>query len=249
MGHYHHPVIPARTLLSNIDAALFDLDGVLTPTAEVHQRAWAKLFDHYLAEHCPAQPYTEADYFAYIDGKPRYDGVRSLLASRGLSLPDGTPSDGPEVASVCGLGNRKNQAFAEVLADEGVRPYPGSVALLVELVNLGIQVAVVSSSANAVEVLRAAGLLDRFEVIVDGVVAAAEGLPGKPAPNTFVFAADRLGVSPQRAVVIEDAVSVVAAGKAGGFGLVLGVDRGAGPDVLLASGADVVVSDLAELVE
>jgi beta-phosphoglucomutase family hydrolase len=242
-------VIPARTLLHDFDAALFDLDGVLTPTAEVHQRAWARLFGHYLGEHCPAQPYSAADYFAYIDGKPRYDGVRSLLASRGLQLPDGAPSDGPEVATVCGLGNRKNQAFAEVLAEEGVRPYPGSVALLDELATLGVQVAVVSSSANATEVLRAAGLLSRFEVIVDGIVATEQNLPGKPAPDTFVFAATRLGVPVERAVVVEDAVSGVAAGKAGGFGLVLGVDRGAGPDVLLAAGADLVVSDLAELVD
>jgi haloacid dehalogenase superfamily, subfamily IA, variant 3 with third motif having DD or ED/beta-phosphoglucomutase family hydrolase len=241
-------VIPARTLLQNFDAVLFDLDGVLTPTAEVHQRAWAKLFTGYLAEHCPDQPYRPSDYFDYIDGKPRYDGVRSLLASRGLSCPDGEPSDGPEMNTVCALGNRKNQAFTEVLADEGVRPYPGSVALLDELADLGIEVAVVSSSANARDVLAAAGLLGRFEVIVDGVVAAAELLPGKPAPDTFVFAATRLEVPVERAVVVEDAVSGVSAGHSGGFGLVLGVDRGAGPEVLLAAGADLVVSDLAELV-
>lgn len=239
----------ARSLLQNFDAALFDLDGVLTPTADVHQRAWAKLFGSYLAEHSPEHPYTNLDYFAHIDGKPRYDGVRSLLESRGLNLPDGHPSDDPDAATICGLGNRKNQAFAEVLAEEGVRPYPGSVALLDELAELGKQVAVVSSSANATEVLRVAGLLDRFEVIVDGVVAAAEGLPGKPAPDTFAYAAHRLGVPIERAVVIEDAVSGVAAGKSGGFGLVIGVDRGAGPDILLAVGADLVVTDLGELVD
>jgi len=242
-------VIPARTLLQNIDAALFDLDGVLTPTAEAHQRAWTKLFAAYLAQHCPDEPYTDADYFTYIDGKPRYDGVRSLLASRGLSLPYGEPTDDPDAATICGLGNRKNQAFAEVLAEEGVQPYPGSVALLDELADLGLQVAVVSSSANAPEVLRAAGLIDRFEVIVDGVIASVHGLPGKPAPDTYTFAANRLGVPPQRAVVVEDAVSGVKSGKAGGFGLVIGVDRGAGPEILLAAGADLVVSDLAELVE
>ncbi|PFG17269.1 HAD superfamily hydrolase (TIGR01509 family)/beta-phosphoglucomutase family hydrolase [Propionicimonas paludicola] len=242
-------MIPARTLLSNFDAALFDLDGVLTPTAEVHQHAWAQVLGGYLAEHCPSQPYTSADYFAFIDGKPRYDGVRALLASRSLALPDGVPSDSPEVDTVCGLGNRKNQAFAAVLASGGVQPYPGSAALLDELADLGIQVAVVSSSANATEVLRAAGLLSRFPVIIDGAVAAAEGLPGKPAPDTFVRAAARLGVPVQRAAVIEDAVSGVRAGKAGGFGLVIGVDRGAGPDLLLAAGADLVVSDLAELLD
>ncbi len=242
-------MIPARTLLHNIDAALFDLDGVLTPTADAHQRAWTKLFDAYLAQHSPDQPYTDADYFTYIDGKPRYDGVRALLASRGLSLPYGAPTDDPGADTICGLGNRKNQAFAEVLTTEGVQAYPGSVALLDDLADLGVRVAVVSSSANAPEVLRAAGLIDRFELVVDGVIASVHGLPGKPAPDTYVFAAERLGVPPQRAVVVEDAVSGVKAGKAGSFGLVIGVDRGAGPDVLLAAGADLVVSDLAELVE
>ena len=242
-------MIPARTLLTNFDATLFDLDGVLTPTAEAHQRAWTKLFGTYLAQHSPDQPYTDADYFTYIDGKPRYDGVRALLASRGLSLPYGAPTDDPDADTICGLGNRKNQAFAEVLSTEGVQAYPGSVALLDELADLGVRVAVVSSSANAPEVLRAAGLIDRFELIVDGVIASVHGLHGKPAPDTYAFAADRLGVPPQRAVVVEDAVSGVKAGKAGGFGLVIGVDRGAGSDVLLAAGADLVVSDLAELVE
>jgi beta-phosphoglucomutase family hydrolase len=239
----------ARNLLAHVDAALFDLDGVLTPTAEAHQRAWTRLFSAYLTQHCPTQPYTDADYFTFIDGKPRYDGVRSLLASRGLSLPYGEPSDDPDADTICGLGNRKNQAFAGVLESEGVQPYPGSVAFLDALANRGVQVAVVSSSANAPEVLRAAGLIDRFEVIIDGLIASVHGLPGKPAPDTYAFAAARLGVPAERAMVIEDAVSGVKAGKSGDFGLVIGVDRGAGPDLLLAAGADLVVADLAELVE
>ena len=171
------------------DAVLFDLDGVLTPTAEVHMHAWAELFtaflsEHGLAEHGIAEPYSESDYFDYIDGKPRYDGVRSMLASRGITLPEGDPSDPPTTETVCGLGNRKNEVFAAILHRDGVEPYPGSVALLDHLAGLGTQVAVVSSSRNAPAVLAAAGLADRFEVVVDGAVATAHRLPGKPAPRT-----------------------------------------------------------------
>lgn len=224
-----------------LDAVLFDLDGVLTPTAEVHMRAWAELFLPY------APDYSDADYFAYIDGKPRYDGVRSMLAARGITLPEGDPSDDPSTETVCGLGNRKNVAFNTVLARDGVAPYPGSLAFL-DALGPDVQVAVVSSSKNARPVLAAAGLADRFEVVIDGVVAAAEGIPGKPDPDTYVRAADLLGVPVERAVVVEDAHSGVAAGRAGRFGLVLGVDRGAGHEELLASGADVVVDDLGDLV-
>jgi beta-phosphoglucomutase family hydrolase len=232
------------------DAALFDLDGVLTPTAEVHMRAWQALFTDFLTKRgFVDQPYVENDYFAYIDGKPRYDGVRSFLASRGITLPDGDPSDSPETETVCGLGNRKNVFFSGVLSDEGVLPYPGSVQLLDHLAERGTKVAVVSSSRNAPPVLEAAGIAERFEVVVDGNVAAREHLPGKPAPDTFAYAAEQLGVPKGRAVVFEDALSGVAAGRAGDFGLVVGVDRGVGADRLLESGADVVVADLAELVE
>lgn len=232
------------------DAALFDLDGVLTPTADVHMRAWRDLFTDYLTlRGITDRPYTEADYFDHIDGKPRYDGVRDFLASRGLTLPDGEPSDPPEADTVCGLGNRKNAFFAAALAAEGVEPYAGSVALLDHLEQLGTQVAVVSSSRNAPAVLEAAGLADRFEVVVDGEVAAAAGLPGKPAPDTYLEGARRLGVDPERAVVFEDAVSGVRAGHDGGFGLVVGVDRGAGAENLEQGGADRVVTDLAELVD
>ncbi len=234
--------------LKGFEAVLFDLDGVLTPTAEVHMRAWQRMFSDYLDKAGVDEPYAESDYFDYIDGKPRYDGVRSFLASRNLNLPDGTPGDPPDAGTVCGLGNRKNEVFAAVLADEGVEPYPGSVAWLDELAAGSTQVAVVSSSRNAPAVLSAAGLADRFDVVVDGTVAAANSLPGKPAPDTFVFAADQLGVQPSRAIVVEDALSGVEAGRAGDFGLVIGVDRGTGADRLLAAGAGLVVSDLAELV-
>ena len=232
------------------DAALFDLDGVLTPTAEVHMRAWRDLFTDYLTlKGQTSRPYVDADYFEHIDGKPRYDGVRDFLASRGITLAEGEPSDPSDADTVCGLGNRKNDFFAAALASEGVEPYAGSVALLDHLESLGTKVAVVSSSRNAPAVLDAAGLADRFEVVVDGQVAADAGLPGKPAPDTFLEAANRLGVDPERAVVFEDAVSGVAAGHAGGFGLVVGVDRGVGADPLTDAGADQVVQDLGELVE
>jgi beta-phosphoglucomutase family hydrolase len=229
------------------EAALFDLDGVLTPTAEVHMRAWHQLFADFLIKRGIDQPYVVSDYFNYIDGKPRYDGVRAFLASRGVQLPDGEPSDGPEVETVCGLGNRKNEFFGAVLREEGVEPYPGSVQLLDHLAGRGTKVAVVTSSRNATAVLEAADLRPRFGVIVDGNVAAEKGLRGKPAPDTFVDAAGQLGVPVERAVVFEDAVSGVEAGHAGGFGLVVGVDRGVGVQRLTDSGADVVVADLAEL--
>ena len=230
------------------DAVLFDLDGVLTPTADVHMRAWHRMFSGYFTAHGITPEYTDADYFAYVDGKPRYDGVRSALASRGVVIPEGSPSDPPGVETVCGLGNTKNVAFNEVLADDGVEPYPGSVAFLDLLDERGIAAAVVSSSRNARPVLEAAGLAHRFDVVVDGVVAAERGLAGKPAADTFLFAASELGVPAERAVVVEDAVSGVAAGRAGAFGFVLGVDRGAGADELLEAGADVVVNDLGELI-
>jgi beta-phosphoglucomutase family hydrolase len=235
---------------NDFDAALFDLDGVLTPTAEVHMRAWQALFTDFLTKRgFVDQPYVENDYFAYIDGKPRYDGVRSFLASRGITLPDGDPSDDPATETVCGLGNRKNLFFNAVLNDEGVLPYPGSVQLLDFLAGRGTKVAVVSSSKNARPVLAAAGIAERFEVVVDGNVGAQEHLPGKPAPDTFAYAAAQLSVPKDRAVVFEDALSGVQAGRAGRFGLVVGVDRGVGADRLIASGADIVVPDLAELAE
>jgi beta-phosphoglucomutase family hydrolase len=230
------------------DAALFDLDGVLTPTADVHMRAWDVMFNAYLATLPDQAPYTDRDYFDHVDGKPRYDGVRTFLHSRDIWLPEGTPADAPDALTVCGLGNRKNAEFARLLTEEGVVPYPGSVLLLDHLAARGTKVAVVSSSRNATEVLAAAGLLDRFDVVVDGLVRAATGLPGKPAPDTFLLAAERLGVTRERSVVFEDALSGVQAARAGSFGLVVGVDRGAGADVLVAGGADIVVHELDELI-
>ena len=231
-------------------AVLFDLDGVLTPTAVVHRRAWAEMFAGFLATWDGAgdtRPWTEQDYFDHVDGKPRYDGVRDFLASRGIDLPEGEPSDAPDAVTVCGLGNRKNDAFNAVLDRDGVEAYPGSVALLDHLRDLGTPLAVVSSSANAPAVLEAAGLADRFVAVVDGRVAGDLGLPGKPAPDTFVHAAHECGTTPDRSVVVEDAVSGVRAGAAGDFALVIGVDRGAGAEVLTAAGADVVVADLGDL--
>lgn len=241
----------ATVTWSEHDAVLFDLDGVLTPTAEVHMRAWAEMFTAFLgAWQGPAadtSPYTDADYFAHVDGKPRYDGVRDLLEARGIRLPEGDPSDPPSADTVCGLGNRKNDAFNVVLERDGVTAYPGSVALLDALRALGMPLAVVSSSANAPAVLAAAGLSDRFVTVVDGRVARSLGLAGKPAPDTFVHAARACGATPQRSVVVEDAVSGVRAGAAGGFGLVIGVDRGAGAEVLTGAGAHLVVTDLGDL--
>ncbi len=229
-------------------AALFDLDGVLTPTAEVHMRAWRELFVDFLTKRgLVEQPYVESDYFDHIDGKPRYDGVRSMLASRGVTLAEGDPSDGSDVETVCGLGNRKNAFFTAVLDSDGVQPYPGSVVLLDFLAARDVPVAVVSSSRNAPAVLEAAGLADRFEVVVDGALAGREGLAGKPSGATYVHAARQLGVPVERAVVFEDALSGVEAGRDGGFGLVVGVDRGVGADRLTAAGADLVVADLAAL--
>ena len=232
----------------DFDAALFDLDGVLTPTAEVHMRAWRDLFVDFLTRRgLVDRPYVESDYFDHIDGKPRYEGVRSMLASRGITLADGEPSDGPDVETVCGLGNRKNAFFTAVLADDGVDAYPGSVTLLDFLAARGVEMAVVSSSRNAPAVLEAAGLADRFSVVVDGALASREGLAGKPSGATYVYAAEQLGVPVERTAVFEDALSGVEAGRDGGFGLVVGVDRGVGADRLQQAGADLVVADLEEL--
>jgi beta-phosphoglucomutase family hydrolase len=236
----------------SVDAFLFDLDGVLTPTALIHEHAWKRAFDAFLAwnaDGAPWEPFSAADYLTFVDGKRRVDGVRSFIESRGIHLPDGTPEDEPGYGTVNAVGNTKNAAFQEVLRSEGVEPYPGSVRLLDTLERHdGGAVAVVSSSRNANEVLAAAGLASRFTVVVDGNVATSLKLPGKPAPDTFLHAAEQLGVPAARAAVVEDAISGVAAGRAGRFGAVIGVDRGAGHRALLANGADVVVDDLDELV-
>ncbi|MEG3614166.1 MULTISPECIES: HAD family hydrolase [Isoptericola] len=227
-------------------AVLFDLDGVLTPTAEVHMRAWERLFAPWTAQH-GLEPYTAADYFAHIDGKPRYDGVAAFVGSRDVRLPWGADGDAPGEGTVCALGNRKDEIVNRMFVEEGIEPYPGSVRFLDAVTGAGAQVAVVSSSRNAAAVLAAAGLADRFDVVVDGNVATREGIAGKPAPDTYVRAAELLGVPVGESVVVEDAISGVRAGAAGAFGLVLGIDRGVGADVLRAHGAHLVVADLDEL--
>jgi beta-phosphoglucomutase family hydrolase len=234
---------------STYGAVLFDLDGVLTPTADLHKQAWTAMFEEFLEQHVGADhdPFTDADYLAYVDGRPRFDGVRTFLESRGIQLPEGNRDEPPGIGSISALGNRKNAIFQDLLHTQGIEPYPGSVRLLDHLERLGIPTAVVSSSRNAREVLSAARLADRFPVVADGVVAAERDIPGKPAPDLFLAAAEMLGQPPESAVVVEDAVSGVAAGRAGGFGLVVGVDRGAGPDALREHGADLVVDDLGEL--
>ncbi len=234
--------------LTTYQAVLFDLDGVLTPTAEVHMHAWQTMFEELFAAWDIQPPYTERDYFDYLDGKKRYDGVASLLRSRDVEVPWGEPSDDPSLDTVCGIGNRKNEVFSRVLRGEGIAAYPGSVALLDRLDAAGIPVAVVSSSKNAEEVLGTAGLRDRFPVVMDGVIAERDHLASKPAPDVFVEAARMLGVDPARSAAVEDAISGVQSAAAGGFALVIGVDRGTGPEELRRAGAHVVVEDLAELV-
>jgi beta-phosphoglucomutase family hydrolase len=236
-----------------VTAFLFDLDGVLTQTAVVHDAAWAQVFDDFLRSRASETgtafvPFDrDEDYNLYVDGRPRADGVRTFLASRGITLPNGSPDDPPTALTVHGLGNRKNVVLLDVIHREGVQAYEGSVRYLHAARDAGLRRAVVSASANCADVLRAAGLTDLLEVRVDGVVAAAEGLRGKPEPDTFLAAARRLGVEPERAAVFEDAVAGVQAGRAGGFGAVVGVDRVDHADELRAGGASIVVKDLSEL--
>jgi HAD superfamily hydrolase (TIGR01509 family) len=232
--------------ISGASAILFDLDGVLTPTAIVHERAWQELFDGFLRAVPQAAAYRESDYFDHIDGKPRFDGVRDFLASRDIVLPEGPADDDPAHNTVHGLGNRKNKVFNDMV-DAGVKPYEGSVRLVEAALACGLKLAVVSSSRNAPAVLKAAGLSGYFPVVVDGMVAVAEGLPGKPSPATYEYAARLLGLPSEECIVVEDAVSGVQAGDAGNFHSVIGVDRGAGRQTLLDSGATLVVDDLAEL--
>jgi beta-phosphoglucomutase family hydrolase len=233
-------------LPDGIRACLFDLDGVLTRTAAVHRAAWGEVFDPLLKSH-GQQPFTDADYLRFVDGKPRRDGVRDFLASRDITLPEGSPSDSPDTNSVAGIGNRKNVLLLERLEEHGVEVFPGSVTYLRAVHDSGVRTAVVTASANGAEVIRAAGIDDLVEQRVDGVVADEQGLPGKPAPDTFLEAARRLGVEPVEAAVFEDAQAGVAAGLAGGFGFIVGVNRGDQAEALLQGGANVVVDDLAEL--
>jgi beta-phosphoglucomutase family hydrolase len=236
-------------------ACLFDLDGVLTDTASVHAASWKQMFDDYLRERAqrtgePFRPFdVQADYVPYVDGKPRLDGTRAFLASRGITLPDGDASDGPDAETVNGLATRKNDLVNEKIRTVGVEVYPGSVRYLKAVRDAGLTTAVVSSSANAEQVLEVAGLAGLIDHRVDGVVAKQRALPGKPAPDTFLAAAADLDVPKEQAVVFEDAISGVQAGHAGGFGRVIGVDRVGHAAALREHGADVVVSDLAELLD
>jgi beta-phosphoglucomutase family hydrolase len=236
------------SLPAGIRACLFDLDGVLTKTAVVHAQAWKEMFDAFLrGREGPFQPFEPDDYERYVDGKPRLDGVRSFLAARGIELPEGSPDDAPEADTVYGLGYRKNERVLELIREQGVQPYEGSVRFAEAMRDRGLRRAVVSSSTNCHDVLVAAGIDHLFEARVDGVVAERDGLAGKPAPDTFLEGARLLGTEPAEAAVFEDALAGVEAGRAGRFGCVVGVDRSGEADALREHGADVVVQDLAEL--
>ena len=235
-------------LPASIRVCLFDLDGVLTRTATVHFAAWKRTFDDFLHRFEPGQPeFGQLDYNRYVDGKHRADGVRGFLASRGITLPEGGPDDPPDAATVTAIATRKNEMVLRELDEHGVEIYPGSVDYLRAVKAAGLATAVVTASANGEKVIAAGGFADLIDVRIDGVVAAREGLRGKPEPDTFLAGARALGVEPAAAVVYEDAISGVEAGRAGGFGYVVGVDRVGQADALAAAGADVVVQDLAEL--
>ncbi|GGP72140.1 beta-phosphoglucomutase family hydrolase [Saccharothrix coeruleofusca] len=233
-------------LPNGVSACLFDLDGVLTSTAVLHRQAWRRTFDDFLLPRGETG-FTEADYVQHVDGRPRYDGVRTFLASRGITLSEGSPDDPPDLDTVHGVGNRKNALLDEIIRTEGISPYPGSVRYVQAAQREGLAIAVVTSSANAEKVLDAADLSRYVQARVDGLVIVRDGLRGKPAPDSFLAGARALGVAPARAAVFEDALAGVAAGRAGGFGYVVGVDRAGQADALKANGADVVVEDLAEL--
>jgi beta-phosphoglucomutase family hydrolase len=240
-------------LPDNVTACLFDLDGVLTQTAKVHAAAWKEMFDDFLRRRAeragekfvPFDPVREYD--EYVDGKPRYDGVRAFLGSRGIELPEGAPDDRPDAETIHGLGNRKNEIVLKMIHDDGVKPYDGSVRYVKAARDAGLRRAVVSSSTNCRDVLKAAGIEELFEVIIDGHVAEREHLRGKPAPDTFLAGAKALGVEAEQGAVFEDALAGVEAGRAGSFGYVVGVDRVGQAEALKAHGADLVVRDLTEL--
>jgi len=236
------------------DAVLLDLDGVITDTADLHAACWKQMFDDYLRKRAaqkrePFHPFDiAADYHRHVDGKPRFDGVRDFLASRGIELSEGGPDDPPHAETVSGLGNRKNDLVNSTIEDVGIAPYEGSVKLIHQLRNRGFKIAVVTSSQNCAAVLRSAKIDGLFDLSIDGTTILAEGLAGKPAPDTFLLAAKRLGVEPSRAVVVEDAISGVEAACAGKFGLVVGVARKGNAGELRKHGAHLVVNDLSELV-
>ena len=244
-----------RVSRDQYDAALFDLDGVVTDTASVHATCWKQMFDEYLRKRASQRgevfrPFDlAADYRLYVDGKPRFDGVRDFLASRSIQLPEGSPDDPADIETVCGLGNHKDDLVNNVIADVGVETYEGTVRFIHQLRRNEFRIAVVTSSQNCTAVLRAAKLDDLFDVQVDGNTIHAQHLAGKPAPDTFLLAARLLGVEPTRAVVIEDAISGVQAGVKGKFGLVIGIARKGNTEELKHHGAHLVVDDLAELLD
>ncbi|MGY1802247.1 HAD family hydrolase [Blastococcus sp. SYSU D00922] len=235
-------------LPDTVRVCLFDLDGVLTRTATVHFAAWKRTFDEFLHRHDPGQAeFSQLDYNRYVDGKHRADGVRGFLASRGISLPEGSPGDPPDAATVQAIATRKNEMVLRELDEHGVEVYPGSIRYLRAVKDAGLATAVVTASANGEKVIAAGGFADLIDVRVDGLVAARDSLRGKPEPDTFLAGARMLGVEPSAAVVYEDAISGVQAGRAGNFGYVVGVDRVGQTDALRAAGADVVVTDLEQL--
>jgi beta-phosphoglucomutase family hydrolase len=242
-------------LPDQVRACLFDLDGVLTKTATVHAAAWKQMFDDYLRQRAQRteEPFvafdTDSDYGEYVDGKPRYDGVRAFLASRGIELPEGEEDDPLTAETVHGLGNRKNELVLKMIREDGVEAYPGSVRYLEAVRDAGLKRAVVSSSTNCRDVLVAAGIEQLFEARIDGVVAEREHLKGKPAPDTYLAGARALGAGPEEAAVFEDALAGVEAGRAGKFACVVGVDRVDHADALREHGATIVVEDLAELLD
>ena len=256
-SHRLHQSPPAATQAAFVrpaafDAAIFDMDGVITDTAAVHSRAWKQMFDEYLRPRAERgreafREFTHGDdYLRYVDGRPRYQGVAAFLESRGINLADGTPDDLPRTETVCGLGNRKNELFNQIIATDGVKVYTSTLALIHEFLRAGIKVGLATSSRNSALILGRTQTAPLFATIVDGIVSERLGLNGKPAPDIFVTAAANLGVPCARAIVVEDAVTGVRAGAAGGFGLVLGVARENNAQELRENGADVVVGDLAE---
>ena len=242
-------------LPDGVSACLFDMDGVVTQTAVVHAAAWKEMFDEFLrsraestgTQFIPFDPH--AEYDAYVDGKPRLDGTRSFLESRGIELPEGRPNDPPGTPTLYGLSNQKNNLVLEKIAAGGVQTYPGSITYIRSVKDKGISTAIVSASANTIQVLKAADIENLFDVRIDGVIAERRGLRGKPAPDTFLAAAEALRKSAKQAAVFEDAQAGVAAGRAGGFALVVGVDRVGQAQALLEHGADIVVKDLADLLK
>ncbi len=235
-----------------VDAVIFDVDGVITDTARVHAAAWTSVFDDVLRKRADAglgafSPFTPEDYLTHVDGRPRYEGVQTFLDSRGIDLPTGAPDDPPGNDTVCAIGNRKDRTFVDLILRDGVRAFPDALALLARLIDAGIVVAAVSASRNAGEVLRAARAVEHFAVLIDGIDSDRLGLAGKPDPAIFLEAARHLGPAPGRTAVIEDAQAGVEAARRGGFGLVVGVARGRTGEALAEHGADVVVSGLDEV--